>query len=144
LLGNNRRVRLLQVGVDLFELRIVFRLHAEMVHAWRLSAMGYGKVDPGIVEHPFGVVRFYNAGLLAKHRRIEGDAPIQVLYRDMHVKALHGLLLEIMLGAAATRAQEVCFRVPAAVPAGWPYQRRPNCYRRKFPKPDQSALSNVP
>ena len=75
------------------ELRRVVHLEAEMVHARSTAALRDREVHARIVEHPFRVVGLHDARLRAEHHGIEPDALLELGNGDVHVEALHALLL---------------------------------------------------
>ena len=83
------RIRLLQVRVDSFELSVVLSLQTKMIDTRCLPSIGNREVDPRVFQHPLSVVWLHDAGLFAKHCRIEFNALAQIVYCDMDVKAFH-------------------------------------------------------
>src|SRR5262249_31412710 len=60
---DDRAASLAQTGIHVAQLVLAFDLDAEMIEARLLAARRNGKVDAGIIEHPFGIVWLHHGGL---------------------------------------------------------------------------------
>ena len=89
LFSEHGRVGLLQIRVNGFELSVVLGLQAQMIDTGSLPSIGNREVDARILQHPFCVILLHDAGLFAKHRRIECNALAQIVHCDMYMKAFH-------------------------------------------------------
>jgi len=80
---------LMEPRINFLKLIGVLDLNAEVIEAGLPAPCRDGEIDPGIIEHPLGVVGLDHGGLGYEQRRIEPDRLREIFDRHMDVKALH-------------------------------------------------------
>ena len=108
-----------ELGAHRLQLFVAFNLDAEVVHAGVVATLRNGEVDPGVIQHPLGVVVLDYRRLGAEQTAVELDVMGEIVDRDVHVEAFHAdFLFGVFTGSqAATQsspAQQFSVRKPTS------------------------------
>src|SRR6266511_2442380 len=68
-------------------------LHPEMIDTGLEPSLRNREIDSWVVQHPFRIVRLEHCRRRSEHGRVELDASIEIVHRDVHVKTFHNYLL---------------------------------------------------
>jgi hypothetical protein len=84
-----RTLGLLESRVYFGELRAIFDLDTEMIHAGGSGAPANREIHPRVLKHPFGVVILSDRGLGVEKFSVEADRGWNVFDADMNMESFH-------------------------------------------------------
>ena len=99
---------LLQSARHFAEFILAVDLDTEVIDPALVTARRNREIDPGIVEHPLGVVLFHDRWSDVEQRIIKGDRRVEVGYREADVQAFHGKS-PVRLGWQQSGARLACW-----------------------------------